>query len=269
MAKLALILLFITGCATQKKDEDYGLSIKMRDSLFAEQSFFASLKSSKDPFFLNYTPSKCLSGWSKRVEVLKQSLKKTVNSKERQNIWFELGNCNILVGDYKSALYYYDLVLGLNFKTKKINSAIYFNMGQIYENAEKDFLAYSYYQLAKDNFDKGRYSLFKLAVLEFEQAEYTISNKYFTELLRYYPQSEVIHFLLGVNYFHLGRKREAINKVLNKLDEKSVSRILLNMAFDIADSKNMENLEADLKNLDVNFKVHQDFKRYLLNTLER
>ncbi|MCB0745260.1 MAG: hypothetical protein KDC67_15230, partial [Ignavibacteriae bacterium] len=103
----------------------------------------------------------------------------------------------------------------------------------------------------------------------FEQAEYTISNQYLFKLQRYYPQSNLVNFLIGVNYFHLGKKAKVLNKVLNKLDEKSASRILLAMARDYSAHKNLKNLEADLKNLELNFPIYKEFKSYLLKQLER
>lgn len=271
MAKIInfLILIFLISCATSKKDEDYGLSVKMRDSLFFQQGVFDELQSSKDHLFVRYESSQCLKNWTPTVESLKKKLKHTQKVKERESAWFELGNCYLLVGKYKLALYYYDLVLGLNLNTKHINSAIYFNMGQIYENAEKDFLAYSYYQTSLAQGDNSHLSQFKLGVLEFERAEYTNSNKYFLELLKYYARSDLVRFLVGVNYYHLGKKDLLRNKVLNRLDEKSVSRILLSMALDIDDPKKIKSIEADLKNLEPKLKMHKDFKSYLLSKLER
>lgn len=271
MAKLSflLILFFISSCSSTRKDEDYGLSVKMRDKLFNEQSILEELTETKDQLFLRYTPNKCIKDWTKNVESLKQKLKRTVDNKVRQMLWFNLGNCYILIGENKLAMYYYDLVLGLGLNNKRVDSSIYFNMGQIYENANKDFLAYSYYQLAKEKGDKGRLSLFKLAVLEFKQAEYSLSNKYLSDLRRYYPKSDVINFLIGINYFHLGRKRSYLNKVLVQLDEKSVSKVLLLMAMDFSEGKNLKSLEADLGELDLKLSIHKQFRNYLLGQLER
>ena len=139
----------------------------MRDRLHLEQGIVENYKLDKDQLFSSYTPGKCLTNWSKNVEGLKEKLKITTENRNRHNLWYELGTCYLLVGENKQALYYYDLVLGLNLNNKKVNSAIYFNLGQIYENSNRDFLAYSYYKLANENGDRGRLSLFKMAILEF------------------------------------------------------------------------------------------------------
>lgn len=263
------MFLFLQSCASQKKDEDYGLTIKQRDKLFLEQNILESYKKENDQLFTNYASTTCAQNWPKTIEELKQKLKTSTKNTVRHDLWFQLGNCYILVGEKRLAMYYYDLVLGLKLGNKKVDSAVYFNLGQVYEEAQRDFLAYSYYKLSLENGDVTHLALFKLAVLEFEQAEYTESNKYLIELQRYYPKSNIVNFLIGVNYFHLGKKPDFINKVLSKIDEKSHGRILLAMAMDFSEKKNLKNMEADLKNLELNFQIYKDFKSYLLYQLER
>lgn len=271
MAKIInfILLMIITACATAKKDEDYGLTIKQRDILYKELDILESYKKENDQLFEKHVPTTCSQNWSKSIEELKKNLKVSKNEKERHDLWFQLGNCYALVGENRLAMYYYDLVLGLKLNNKKVDSSVYFNLGQIYENAQKNFLAYSFYKIALENDNANHMARFKLAILESQQAEYSESNKYLIELQRYYPKSNVIQFLIGVNYFHLGKKADFINKVLKKIDEKSHGRILLAMVIDYSENKNLKHMEADLKNLELNFKIYKDFKSYLLYQLER
>lgn len=269
MARLIPILLILISCSTVKKDNDLGLTVAQRDKYFAEQNHLEMLLAANDQLFLSYKPEGCVQDWTKYVTPLKDRLKKVVDDKQRYKIWFELGNCYILIGEYKKAIYYYDLVLGLNYKNKVVDSSIYFNLGQLYEMYNRDFLAYSFYQSALESRDKRHYSLLKLGMLEYKQAEFVKSNQYFQQLQRYYPGSDLVRFFIGVNYFHLEKKDQLINKVLTKLDEKSPSRVLLVMALDIAEKKNLKQLEADLRNLDLSLSLHKEFKSYLLALLER
>jgi hypothetical protein len=140
-------------------------------------------------------------------------------------------------------------------------------MGQIYELNGQHSLAYSYYENSYKNDDPSSLSLFKLAILELKQREFRLSIKYLNILHKRYPKSNLVNFLIGVNYFHLNEKSAVINKVLPRLDEKSVSKVLMAMALDLNEDKKKKSLEADLSNLDVVFSMHQEFKQYLLGRL--
>lgn len=269
MARIILILGFLAlaSCASNKKKDEMAMTIAMKDNLFASQNKFENIIKTNDPLFLSTRKNSCIKNWGKEVFKLKKQLRKASKDHERVRIWFNLGNCYNYVKQMEQSFYYYDLVLGSGTKDTKLLSVIYYNIGQIYERSGQLTLAYSYYENANKNDDPSSLSIFKLALLEFKQGEYRLSIKYLNQLAKRFPKSEIVRFLLGVNYFHLNEKESIKNKVLPRLVEKSESRILLNMALDLNNKKLSKSLVGDLENLEVDFKLHRDFKEFLLGKL--
>lgn len=272
MARIAyLVLSFIlVACATSKnnKDEEI-LDVDMRNNLFSTQNNFENIISQKDELFFSMENSSCLNNWVKGVKKYKDRLKKTTKNKVRADSWFHLGNCYNYVNQYNLALYYYDLFISSGVKDNQKYATMYFNMGQIYEKKRQIKLAFSYYKNSLNYGDATKLSLFKLGMLSFKENEFNKSNTYFKQLGKFFPKSSMVKFLVGVNYFHLNSKELLHNKVIKRMDEKSVGRIMLSMASDLAIGKNKEKLETDLKNLDVTFSLHKQFKSYLLRNFGR
>jgi tetratricopeptide (TPR) repeat protein len=255
------------SCATTKSRDEETLTVTMKNNLYSSQDKFENILKTNDPVFLSLKKNTCINNWGKEVFALKKKLRTIKKTSEKVDVWFKLGNCYNYVKDTERVIYYYDLVQGSGTKDTKLLSIIYFNMGQIYELNGQNSLAYSYYENAYKNDDPSSLSLFKLAILELKQREFRLSIKYLNILYKRYPKSNLVNFLIGVNYFHLNEKSAVINKVLPRLDEKSVSKVLLAMALDLSEGMKKKSLEADLSNLEVVFSMHQEFKQYLLGRL--
>ena len=259
--------MFLISCASTKNKNEEPLSVSMKNNLYSTQDKFENILKTKDPIFLSLKKNTCINNWGKEVFLLKKKLRTIKKNSEKTEIWFKLGNCYNYVKDTERVIYYYDLVQGSGTKDTRMLSVIYFNMGQIYELNGQHSLAYSYYENSYKNDDPSSLSLFKLAVMEFKQREFRLSIKYLNILNQRFPKSNLVNFLIGVNYFHLNKKTVLINKVLPRLDEKSESKVLMAMALDLSEEKINKSLEADLKNLEVEFSMHQEFKQYLLGRL--
>lgn len=265
---LVLSLIFLFSCATNKKKEDL-LDIKKREELFSNQRNIDNLLKMKDVLFATVKSKKtCTQNWLKTVESYKQSLLGLKTDKKRVRIWFKLGNCYNFVGDYKRSMYYYDLVLSQRINDTNILAKLNYNIGQIYELSGQLDIAFSYYKEAFKYDDPSSLSLFKLAMLEFQQAEFESSLIYLNKLSRRIPRSKTVKFLQGVNYFHQNKRSLIRNKVLNSLDEKSVEAILLSIALDIEEG-DKKKLETDLENLEVETFFAESFKKHLLSLVGR
>ncbi|MBT4792904.1 MAG: hypothetical protein HON90_15115 [Halobacteriovoraceae bacterium] len=271
MARIALVLfaLLLASCSSTKEVKSVPMSATLKAKLYANQNLVESISSLKDKVFVGYENKYCLMNWGEAVYKYKDELRRTSKTKRRIKLWFDLANCYNYVGDFGKSLYYYDLIQGVGSTNQKMLSMISFNIGQILELNHQDVSAYSFYQDSLKKGDKSRLSLLKLAFLDYKQHEYEQSLKHLNKLRKYYPRSNLVNFLIGVNYIHLDSKSENINKVLKRIDEKYVGRNLLAMALDVTNKKFAKDLEVDLKNLDVEFKLHIDFKKYLLSRLGR
>ncbi len=268
MGKLLIVLFFIFSCAGSKnRDPNANLSIEMKDNLYKNQDELEVIKLLKDPFLDRATEANCSKNWGGTLENLKDNLKREKNIKNKAKIWHKLGNCFLLVGQFKKSLFYYDLVEASGLKDTKILSAMYYNMGQIFESVGQVILAKTYYELAYKNDDPKSFSLLKLALLEHSLGEFDLSNSYIKKLIPRFPQSETIRFVMGVNYFHMDKLPLIKSKVLGRLDEKSKSRVLLELAIGTKTKKDFEKLRNDIVNFETNFALHNSFKKYLLSTL--
>ncbi len=261
-----MLILLLSGCSTQPKKPKYPLEVRMKDKLFSNRNLVDNYLLTKDPLLLTYKGHECLDNWQTKVYEIKDRLRKETKAHLRTQLWFKLGNCFNYIENFDLALYYYDLVLGSKTKDTKIKAIVYYNTGQIYESVGQKSVALSYYENAYNLDDPESFSLIKLGVYEHLQAEFEASNKYFTQLLQRYPESELVKFYIGVNYFHLSQIDKIKNKVLPQLDEKSIAKILLMMAIDL-ESEVKKSLANDLNDLEVEFIPYKKFKEYLLSRL--
>jgi len=268
MARLIfLFVMLLSGaCATKKasRNEEI-LTVAMRNQLFNTQGVMQNLFDEKDPMFLSLEKNKCIDNWASEVFSLRKKLRSVKTDKEKFNIFLKLGNCHNYIKDFGQSIYYYNIVLGSKFLTPKISSIINFNLAQMYELSGQGVLAFSLYKESLRLNSKNNLARLKIGILEYQQGEFVASNQHFNKLKTKFPQSEILKFLIGVNYYHMNKLNSLKNKVLNGLDEKSLSSVLLVMARDLSMKNKQKQILVDLKNLDVNYKLHLEFKDHLFN----
>ncbi len=269
MGKLLIILGILISCAGSKnRGQNANLSISMKDNLYRNQDELELIKLLKDPYLLKAAEVKCSNNWGATVDKYKESLKREKNILNKARLWHKLGDCFLLVGEYKKSIYYYDLVEASGLKDTKILAVMYYNLGQIFESFGQLVLAKTYYELAYKNDDPKSFSLFKLALIEHRLGEFDLSNSYIKKLIPRFPKSESIRFIMGVNYFHMKKLGLIKSKVLSRLDEKSNSRVLLELAIGTKTKQDKEKLRNDIVNFETNFGLHNSFKKYLISTLD-
>jgi len=270
MARIGLVLLvcLFASCATSvNKPGSKVLSLAERDNVFASQNNFENILNANDPIFVGISNNKCIKKWHDVYAEHKAKLKNTTKLSSKIQSWFVLGTCFAYAKSFKKTLYYYELVLSQPNISSDLSAKINFNIAQMYEVKSQVGLARLYYQKSAAHIKTQKISIFKQAVLDLHSHEFNSSIAMLNKLNRLVKKSELVDFLRGVNYYHLNKKRHLNNKVLNQMDEKSVGSILLKMAVDVHEKKNVETLETDLRNLEVNFKLHRDFKNHLLKKL--
>jgi hypothetical protein len=138
-------------------------------------------------------------------------------------------------------------------------------MGQVYESSGQLGVALSYYKTSYEQGDPTSLSLLKLALINHQFGEFSLSNNWINKLSKMHSQSELIKFVEGVNYYHMFKPNLIKGKVLRKLDEKSKSRALLGLALKLRQEGKTDTVQRDLSKLDLEFDLHLNFRKYLLD----
>ncbi len=264
---LIITFLFIYGCSGFRTQPDQMLNVKSQQNLFGSQAMYENLVKTGDRVFLPLSKNTCVKNWVDTYKKHKAILKNTEKPKDKLQSWFELGTCYCYTKEYKKTQYYYEMVLAQPQVTNKMKSIMNFNLAQIYELNNQLNLARIFYRKAMTDSELKPLGLLQLSLLDLHAHEFNDSLHNLDTLKRLVGRSEIVDFLRGVNYFHLNKNDQLINKVLKQMDEKSVGSILLKMALDVRERNNVKKLEADLRNLEAPFSLHANFKGYLLKKL--
>lgn len=268
MGKIAFTLLtfhVFISCASWKNNKpkekmakDYEIFYEKRAE---EREVLLELN---DSYLESILRNSCFDDWGEKVYDIKDRLKK-VTTKMKPKLWFELGNCYNYVGDFNKALFYYDLVENSGVKDTKILSIVYSNTGEIYSNKKHSDMAVSYFQKAYNLDDPTSLSLFKLGIYSSEWGMYRKSIRHFSELSKRYPKSNLIKYLIGIQYFLLGDEDFLKDKVLSRLDEKYIGAQLLKKALEVkkVNNKMKENFLSELEDLDSPISYFKNFQNLI------
>ena len=271
MDKLIYILIatLFLSCAGTKSSDNGVLSYEERNRLFNYQKSLKALEILNDDIIKAVTTNSCSQEWEKKVKKLKESLYLSPDNK-KSTIWYELGNCYLYIQDFKKALFYYELTESSGTKDTKIIASLYYNIGVSYFSVGQLELAKSYFELAKKKDDPKSLSYFQLGLIDLSNGDFRSSLRNLSTLSRRYPQSRLINYLLGVNYFYLRDIKSLRNKVLNRLDEKFFGKALLEVAIDTTSEQKRAKVKNDgvLDRLESEIIYFEKFRLSLLKEIE-
>lgn len=267
MARLSAFLFFvfvISGCATNKKT-DFTLPLELKNKLFATQENFEIYRSINDPLFAPLKENKCLDEWEKTVEGLIKNLRLSKSNKERVLIWYNLANCYNYVSEYNKAIYYYDLVLTVEKKNKKMLSVATSNIGLIYEIKGLNVLSKSYYERSLA-YDKNNHIASYLIAYDYiRQGELVKAEQILSTLMKKLPKSRVVRSTLGVSFVLSDNEYELKSKVLSFFNEKVEEKVLFQLSQKLYAGKHSKDDLDDLGELELKFPLLNNFRKFLLN----
>jgi len=261
---ILILLLVIASCATQKK-AGVELPLELKNRLFSTQASFELLNSFNDPLFAPLKKNKCINNWEEYVSALNKKLRGTQKNSERVLIWYELGNCYNYVGEYKKAIYFYDLVLSVEKQNDPMLSVITANIGLIYELKGLNILAKSYYEKSISHNGNNFLAKYLIALDHLRQGEFSLANPILEELTQKLPKSRAVFSTLGVSFSLSGSSSELKSKVFKFFNEKEEERVLFEIALKLFDGKQTKDDLEDLKDLELKFPVLNDYRNFLLN----
>lgn len=256
------LIFFLCSCSlfkASKPKEVMGQNYEMFYSNVEEKR--EELVDLNDEFINVLNRDSCFDNWGEKIYDLKEKLK-NANQKEKPFLWFRLGNCYNYVGDFKLALFYYNLVESSNTRDTKIQAVMLANLAEIYKSQGQEELAFSYFENSIKLDDPSQLSLFEQALLLSKWGQYKESLKLLKELNKRFPESKLIIYLIGVQYFLLEDFDFVKSKVLNSLDEQYIGAQLLKSALLVGTitRETKENFLSELDDLNSPLKYFEQFR---------
>ncbi len=197
----SVLFLFLTSCSSYMvKTLDSG------DILDESIKINSSLKEINSKFFIsNFS---CMIDWENSYKKIKKNIENLSSSGKRDEGWFDLANCLSVNGKFKEALFYYNLYLLSPDANKIKKSIVYQNIGIIYQIKSLDVLALSFYDSSLNLNPKNSKALFLKGMTLLNSGNYLNSLNNFKKLRKIMPKDQLVSFVLGVNYYLLGRIKE-------------------------------------------------------------
>lgn len=264
MAKLILVLLILVGCATSNRERKEVLNRDMQSKLFKLQEILEAYKNSNDQLLSSLPIDSCLLKWEANVKMFRKQLAAEFDIKKKATFWLRLGHCYNYVGLENKSLYYYDLALSSGAISGFQKSTISYNMGRAFVQKGLDVLAESYFSEALRLDSQNILAIIEKSLIYTKQGSYQESLRLLNSLVKRFPKSNFVRFLVGINYYGLGDTESLQGKVIPLINDKREEALLLSIARDsLVRNQKQEELFDRLGSIETSLPLYRSFKDLL------